>query len=54
MEVAIALGGDPAMIYAASAPLPKLGPQEPAWGEAAEYARGLGLNGLAKRLAERS
>jgi DNA polymerase-1 len=38
----------------ASAPLPKLAPQEPAWDEAAEYARGLGLNGLAKRLAERS
>jgi DNA polymerase-1 len=37
-----------------SAPLPELAPQEPAWDEAAEYARGLGLNGLAKRLAERS
>ncbi len=38
----------------ASAPLPELAPHEPTWGRAAEHAAGLGLNALAKRLAERA
>jgi DNA polymerase-1 len=37
----------------ADAPIPELGDQEPTWARAAEHARELGLNGLAKRLAER-
>jgi DNA polymerase-1 len=37
----------------ASAPLPELEPQHPTWGRAADRARELGLNALAKRLAER-
>ncbi len=37
-----------------SAPLPKLEPQEPTWERAEALARELGLNGLAKRLAERT
>jgi 5'-3' exonuclease len=37
----------------ASAPLPKLGPQEPTWARASERAKELGLNALSKRLAER-
>lgn len=35
----------------ASAPLPPLAPQTPTWAEGASYAKGLGLNGLAERLA---
>ena len=36
------------------APLPKLNPREPDWARAEAKARELGLNGLARRLAERS
>ena len=35
----------------ASAPLPPLAPKTPTWDEGAAYAKGLGLNGLAERLA---
>jgi len=35
----------------ASAPLPPLKPQKPAWAEGAAYAQELGLGGLAERLA---
>ena len=35
----------------ASAPLPPLAPQTPTWDEGATYAKELGLNGLAERLA---
>jgi DNA polymerase-1 len=38
----------------ASAPLPELVPQAPTWGRAAEHAAALGLNALARRLAERA
>jgi 5'-3' exonuclease len=38
----------------ASAPLPELAPHEPTWGRASEYARELGLNALAGRLAKRA
>jgi DNA polymerase-1 len=38
----------------ADAPLPKLAPQTPTWAHGAEAARELGLNGLARRLDERS
>jgi DNA polymerase-1 len=38
----------------ASAPLPALAPQEPTWARAAECARGLGLNALSARIAERA
>jgi DNA polymerase-1 len=38
----------------ASAPLPKLAPHRPTWTRAAERARELGLNALAKRLAARA
>jgi DNA polymerase I len=37
----------------ATAPLPPLGPTPPDWPRAADHARGLGLNGLADRLAAR-
>jgi DNA polymerase I len=37
-----------------SAPLPELGRQEPDWSAAAAYARELGVNGLAARIAERT
>ena len=36
------------------APLPKLAPTPPDWAGAAAHARGLGLDGLAKRLLERA
>ena len=36
------------------APLPELGPTPPDWERAAEHARGLGLDSLAKRLLERA
>jgi 5'-3' exonuclease len=36
----------------AKAPLPKLGPTPPDWARASEHAAGLGLNGLADRLAK--
>ena len=35
----------------ASAPLPPLADQSPTWAEASTFVRGLGLNGLADRLA---
>ena len=35
----------------ASAPLPPLADQSPTWAEASSFVRGLGLNGLAERLA---
>ena len=35
----------------ASAPLPPLADQSPTWTEASTFVRGLGLNGLADRLA---
>jgi DNA polymerase-1 len=38
----------------ASAPLPPLAPTPPDWSRAAEHARGLGLNGLADKLAARA
>ena len=37
-----------------AAPVPELGDQEPTWARAAEHARELGLNALAKRLEERA
>jgi hypothetical protein len=38
----------------AAAPLPELRPTPPAWARAAAHAEELGLNALAKRLAERA
>jgi DNA polymerase-1 len=38
----------------ASAPLPPLAPTPPDWSRASEHARGLGLNGLADKLAARA
>jgi hypothetical protein len=35
----------------ASAPLPPLQSQTPTWSEASTFVRGLGLNGVADRLA---
>ena len=38
----------------AAAPLPELAPHAADWARAAEHAAELGLNALAKRLAERA